>query len=76
MFITIELKETYLDKYNDTFTVEIYKNWRSKGETFIRLLSSISGVPKYQGLAMKKAVNTTATDTKFIPKDNVVYIKR
>lgn len=77
MFITLELKEFYLDKVNDTFTVEIYKNWKSKGVSYVRLLSSIAGIPKVQALAMKKAVNTTATDnTKFIAKDNVTYIRR
>lgn len=77
MFITIELKESYIDSINDTFTVELYKNWKYKNNSYLRLISSIQGVPKYQALAMKKAVNTTATDnTKFIHRDNITYIKR
>jgi hypothetical protein len=78
MFITVELKETYLDKQADSLTVEVFKNWTNAGQNYVRMLSSIPGVPRYQAVAMKKAVNCLATEAKVrvIPKDNILYLKR
>ncbi len=57
MYISINLEQTYIDKLNDTLTVEFYKNWTTKFGEYQRLLAVIPGVPAFQATAMQNALS-------------------
>jgi len=75
MYISINLEQTYTDKLNDTLTVEIYKNWTSKEGEYQRLLATIPGIPVYQAIAMKNALDKASPNTNVISFPNLKLVE-
>lgn len=68
--IEIRLEESYMDRVNETLTVEFYKQWKDKWGVYERLLASIPGIPFYQAKALANAANKaipTSIDNTVIP---------
>lgn len=72
MQIECRLEESYIDKVNETLTLEIYKVWKDKWGNYERLLASIPGLPYYQARSMAKAANTAKYEA---PGSNVISMK-
>jgi hypothetical protein len=69
MYISIALEETYIDKINNTLTVEIYRNWKDKFGEYCTLHARIPSIPAYQARVMYDSVKRAT------PNENVVPFK-